>query len=68
MIFLEGESLTLKLNKTISDQGKRYRKIKTRAFTILSVFFRKYYANLHLHFICSFLSERVFNAREYFIC
>ena len=36
--------------------------------TILRIFFRKNYANLHIHFISLFLSERIFNPREYVIC
>ena len=35
--------------------------------TISIVFFSKNYANLHLYFICSFISGRFFNPPEYFI-
>ena len=52
----------------MNDQGKRYRKVKSVHLTILRVFFSKNYDNLHLHFICSFVKERVFNPREYYIC
>ena len=41
----------IKLNKIVSDQGKRYRKVKRVHLTILRVFFSENYGYLHLYFI-----------------